>query len=50
MIKACGTWLLRHIVLLPAQEISLLQGPLAAVASAPRRVPARSRVPANDDE
>jgi hypothetical protein len=32
-----------------ARTVSLLQGPLAAVASTPRRTPARSRVPANDD-
>ncbi|MBR1258238.1 hypothetical protein JQ634_31755 [Bradyrhizobium sp. AUGA SZCCT0240] len=32
-----------------ARTVSLLQGPLAAVASAPRRTPARSRAPADDD-
>ena len=32
-----------------ARTVSLLQGPLAAVASAPRRALARSRVPASDD-
>jgi hypothetical protein len=32
-----------------ARTVSLLQGPLAAVASAPRRTPARSRVLADDD-
>ena len=44
-IKMCG--MLAATRSFRARTVSLLQGPLAAVASAPRRVPARSRVPAN---